>query len=121
MNVVDLFLILFYGAALFFIIFFFMRFLQPPTTTKIVVFEETPTTHNWWPWSTTRYNWWTHWTGWYSSGNDGGYYGRKWTGPGHINRDSTSRPWGGGGRLANLGPSLSTTPTHNTTNTSSKH
>ena len=55
---------------------------------------------SWWPWSITTYNQWPQWTGWYSSGGDGGY--KRSSGLDQLmHSHDESRPWGRAGRGAN--------------------
>ncbi len=65
--------------------------------------EKNPTVipkESWWPWSITTYNQWPHWTGWYSSGGDGGY--NKPAAFDYINHVADeSRPWGTTGHGTN--------------------
>ena len=104
MNYTDFALLLVYSAAFVLIVVLLLRVLQPPAPPKeVVIVEDRPSTVDWWPWGTTVYNWWPYWGGWWNGGAHGGYsrgyYGRHWTGPGHIQ----TRPWGGGGRTAHHG------------------
>ena len=107
MDVTDLFMILFYGVAVFFVILFLFSLFNKPSTSippQIVIIDEQPNVSSWWPWTTTTYNAWPYWTGWWSGGGSGGYYPRRWNHPGpHPLLYPSSRPWGGGGRHANSG------------------
>ena len=86
---------LLYGMALVFIIHFVMT---KNTMAPIIIQQESPapvvySDSSWWPWSTTSYNYFPYWSGWWSGGGDGGY--------GH--RGGYPRPRFGGGPHGQLG------------------
>jgi hypothetical protein len=86
---------LLYGAAIVFIIHFIMT---KNTSMPIIIQQESPapvvySDSSWWPWSTTSYNYYPYWTGWWSGGSDGGYHR-----PHH-----NMRPRFGGGPRGQLG------------------
>lgn len=85
---------LLYGAALIFIIHFMMN---SRSSAPIIIQQEAPVIHSdasWWPWSTTSYNYYPYWAGWWSGGGDGGYVHRPHHG---------GRPRFGGGPQGQLG------------------
>ena len=91
---------LLYGAALVFIIHFIMT---KNTATPIMIQQESPVVYSdssWWPWSTTSYNYYPYWSGWWSGGGDGGYGLWRRDGP-RIHPDP--RPRFGGGPRGPLG------------------
>lgn len=92
---------LLYGAAIVFIIHFIMT---KNAAAPVIIQQESPpivySSGSWWPWSTTSYNYWPYWSGWWSGGGDGGYGLWRRGGP-RIHPDP--RPRFGGGPQGQLG------------------
>lgn len=106
MELSDIFFAVLYGAAFFLVIYFIMGLFYKPAPSTVVIYgDETPVYQEslWWPWAGGPYNYWPYWGGWWSGGGDGGYgYYRGGRG-GHPRQWTGGRPWGGGGRGANVG------------------
>ena len=88
-------LFILYGAALLFIVHFMMN--NRATAPIMIQQESAPVVYSdasWWPWSTTSYNYYPYWSGWWSGGGDGGYTHRPHRG---------GRPRFGGGPQGQLG------------------
>ena len=91
---------LLYGAALVFII----HFMTTKKAAAPIIIQQQPdvvySDASWWPWSTTSYNYYPYWSGWWSGGGDGGYGLWRRGGP-RIHPDP--RPRFGGGPRGPLG------------------
>ena len=91
MDLSTVFVFLLYGAALIFIIHFITKKEVAPI---IIQQEAQPVVYSnasWWPWSTSSYNYWPYWSGWWSGGDSGSW------------RHHGMRPRFGGGPQGQLG------------------
>ena len=101
MDITSVLVFLLYGAALLFIIHFMMS--KRAAVPIIIQQDVQPVVYSdssWWPWSTSPYNYWPYWTGYWSGGGDGGYGLWRQGGP-HIHPGP--RPRFGGGPQGHLG------------------